>query len=69
MNTAAVIPEMTDQDRVEWLQAEIQAIRQRSAAEIARAADEMDRAIDEGVNFFAACGARDAAAVRQEANQ
>lgn len=87
MNPAAVIPEMSDQERelhiqhcgylmeqsmlagnrqeaMDWLQAETQAIGQRSPAQVARMEAEIERAIDEGVNYFAACGSRDGAQLR-----
>lgn len=53
------------QEATDWLQAETQAIGQRSPAQIARMTAEIDRAIDEGSDYFSFMGARHGAAVRQ----
>lgn len=53
------------QEAVDWLQAETQAIGQRSAAQIARMTAEIDRAIDEGSDYFSVMGARHGVVVRQ----
>lgn len=57
------------QEALDWLQAETQALGQRSAAQVARMTAEIDRAIDEGSDYFAVMGARHGAAARKEANK
>lgn len=57
------------QEAESWMQAEMHAIGQRSAAQVARMTAEVERAIDDGVNYFAACGARHGARLRPGAGQ
>lgn len=51
------------QEALDWLHAETQAIGQRSAAQVARMTAEIERAIDEGVDYFQVMGAREACAI------
>lgn len=55
------------QEAESWLQAEMQAIATRSPAQVDRMTAAIDRAIDEGVNYFSVCGARDAQQLRSAA--
>lgn len=52
------------QEADSWMQAEMLAISQRSPAQVAKMTAEVERAIDEGVNYFAAIGDRHAAQLR-----
>jgi hypothetical protein len=50
-----------------WMQAEMLAIALRSPEQQARMTAAIDRAIDEGVDYFAACGSRDGQQLRSAA--
>lgn len=55
------------QEADSWMQAQVQAITKRSPEQQARMTAAIDRAIDEGVNYFAACGACDGTQMKAEA--
>lgn len=50
-----------------WMQAEMLGIALRSPEQQARMTAAIERAIDEGVNYFAACGERDGQQLKTEA--
>ena len=51
----------------QWLRAQMLAIRQRSPAQQARMTTQIERAIDEGNDYFAACGTRDGQKLKAQA--